>query len=71
MEFGRRNEFGSKPVNVGDEREVTIESIASKGDGIAKIEGLVIFVPGASVGEKVKIKVTDVRRSCAVAEKVG
>ena len=36
-----------KPVAVGDEIEVKIEAIASKGDGIAKKDGFVIFIKGA------------------------
>jgi len=72
MAFGRFDRGDSpKPVKVGDEVETTIVGVASKGDGIAKIEGFVIFVPGASVGEKVKVKITEVRRTCAIAEKVG
>ncbi|MEW6329053.1 MAG: TRAM domain-containing protein [Candidatus Micrarchaeota archaeon] len=68
---GFGGDSGPKPVKVGDELDVTIEAIASKGDGIAKIEGFVIFVPNAKEGEKIRIRVTDVKRSCAVAEKVG
>ena len=62
--------MGPKPVKVGDELDVTIEATASKGDGIAKIEGFVIFIPNAKEGEKIRIRVTEVKRSCALAEKV-
>ncbi|MFH1285895.1 MAG: TRAM domain-containing protein [Candidatus Micrarchaeota archaeon] len=62
---------GPKPVKVGEEVEVTIEAVASKGDGIAKKEGFVIFVPGAAVGEKIMIKITDVRGRYAMGEKAG
>ena len=72
MGFGRG--FGGndmpKPVKVGDELDVTIEAVAAKGDGIAKKDGFVIFVPGAAVGDNIKIRVTAVKPSCAVAEKV-
>jgi predicted RNA-binding protein with TRAM domain len=71
MEFGRKADFGPKPVQVGDERDVTIEAVASKGDGIAKVEGFVIFVPNAKVGEKLKVRITEVKRTCAIAEKIG
>ncbi len=64
-------DFGAKPVKVGDELDVTIEAVAQKGDGIAKIQGFVIFVPGARQGEQVKIRITDVRGRHAIAEKVG
>jgi len=72
MGFGRGG-FGNdmpKPVKVGDELDVTIEAVAAKGDGIAKKEGFVIFVPGTAVGETCKIRVTAVKASSAVAEKV-
>ena len=69
--FGGGRGGGPKPVSVGEELEVTIEAVASKGDGIAKKEGFVIFVPGAKVGDKVKVKITEIRRSFAIAEKVG
>jgi len=62
--------FGEKPVKVGDELEVTIEAIAQKGDGLAKIQGFVVFVPGVSQGETVKVRITDVRGRHAIAEKV-
>ncbi len=58
-----------KPVKVGDELEVTIEAVAAKGDGIAKKDGFVIFVPGTAVGDKIMIRITAVKSSCAVAEK--
>ncbi|MBM3229059.1 TRAM domain-containing protein [Candidatus Parvarchaeota archaeon] len=63
--------MGPKPVKVGDEIDVTIEAVAAKGDGIAKKDGFVIFVPGAAMGETCKVKVTDVRRRFAIAQKAG
>jgi len=74
MGFGRGGFGGGndmpKPVKVGDELDVTIEAVAAKGDGIAKKEGFVIFVPGVAVGENCKIRITAVKASSAVAEKV-
>ncbi len=73
MGFGRGDYGGSdmpKPVKVGDELDVTIEAVAAKGDGIAKKDGFVIFVPGTAQGETIKIRITAVKPSCAVAEKV-
>lgn len=60
-----------KPVNVGDEVDVTIESVGGQGDGIAKVNGFVVFVKGTSKGDRVKIKITDVKRTYAVGEKIG
>ena len=71
MGFGRGgyNDM-PKPVKAGDELDVTIEAVAAKGDGIAKKDGFVIFVPGTKQGETCKIRITMVKQSSAVAEKV-
>ena len=73
MGFGRGGFGGNdmpKPVKVGDEIDVTIEAVAAKGDGIAKKDGFVIFVPGTAVGDNCKIRITAVKASSAVAEKI-
>ncbi len=70
--YGKSRGFGMdvpKPVKVGDELDVTIEAVASKGDGIAKKDGFVIFVPGAKSGETIKVRITNVKRTCAEAER--
>lgn len=64
------NYFLPKPVKVGDVMEVTIEGTASRGDGIAKHEGFVIFVKGAKPGDKVTVKITEVRTRFAIGEPV-
>jgi predicted RNA-binding protein with TRAM domain len=65
------NYFLPKPVKVGDELDLTIEAVASKGDGIAKKDGYVIFVSGAKQGDTVKAKITEVRARFAIAELVA
>ena len=59
------------PVKVGDELNVKIEAVGEKGDGIAKKDGFVLFVPGAKEGEEVKIRVTRVLQKVGFAELVG
>lgn len=59
------------PVKVGESYDVSIDDIAKEGDGIARIEGFVIFVPQTKVGDKVKITVNKVMRKFAIAEKVA
>ncbi len=59
------------PVKEGDEFDVTIEATGEKGDGIARRQGFVIFVPGVKEGDNVKIKVTRVLRKVGFAELVG
>jgi predicted RNA-binding protein with TRAM domain len=56
------------PVEEGKEYEVTIDAQGSKGDGIAHYEGFVIFVTHAKVGDKVKVKITALRRTFAIGE---
>lgn len=56
---GFRSE-GPKPVEVGKEYDVTIAETSRRGDGVAKIDGFVIFVAGGKQGEKARIKVTQV-----------
>jgi len=57
------------PVDVGETRYVEIEDIGKQGDGIARVErGYVIIVPGADVGEQVKIEITEVKSNFAVGE---
>ena len=59
------------PVKVGDELDVKIEAVGEKGDGIAKKDGFVLFVPGTKQGDEVKIKVTRVLQKVGFAEVVG
>lgn len=59
------------PVKVGDEIDVTIEAVGQKGDGIAKKEGFVLFVPNAKEGQRVKVRVTKVFRKVGFADIVG
>ena len=57
------------PVEIGELRYVEIEDIGKQGDGIARVErGYVIIVPGAEVGDRVKIEVTEVKSNFAVGE---
>jgi len=57
------------PVEPGEIRYVEVEDIGKQGDGIARVErGYVIIVPGAEVGERVKVEVTEVKSNFAVGE---
>jgi predicted RNA-binding protein with TRAM domain len=57
------------PVDEGEIRYVEVEDLGKQGDGIARVErGYVIIVPGAEVGERVKIEVTEVKSNFAVGE---
>ena len=57
------------PVETGEVRYVEIEDIGKQGDGIARVErGYVIIVPGAEIGERVKVEITEVKSNFAVGE---
>jgi predicted RNA-binding protein with TRAM domain len=58
------------PVEVGKEYDVEIEDIAKQGDGIARVEGFVIFVPETKVGDHVTIAIDRVMRRFAIGHKV-
>jgi predicted RNA-binding protein with TRAM domain len=58
----------SSPINEGDEYDVKIEDTGRDGDGIARIEGFVVFVSGAKVGDEVKIRINSTRRNFAFAD---
>lgn len=65
------NSGQSAPVSVGEVHEVNIDAVGGKGDGIAKIKGFVLFVPGVQKGDAVKIKITKVLQNVGFAEVVG
>ena len=60
--------FGSKPVETGKEYNAQITETSKKGDGIAKIQGFVIFVKDTQIGQDVKAKVTSVGERFAPVE---
>lgn len=68
--FGNHgNDRGNNiPVKEGREYKVKIEDTGRDGDGIARIEGFVVFVADAKVGEEVTIRVNSVRMKFAFAD---
>ena len=64
------NDSMAPPVQVGEAYDVSIDAVGGKGDGIARIRGFVLFVPGVKKGDYVKIKVTKVLQNVGFAEVV-
>ena len=60
--------FGPKPVEAGKEYDVQVTEVSRKGDGIARIQGFVIFVKDGKVGQNTKVRVTNVGARFATAE---
>lgn len=50
--------------------EVYIEDMSAEGQGIGRSDGLVVFVPGAVVGDTVKAQLTKVKKSYAFSKLV-
>ena len=57
-----------KPVKVGEELDVLVSELSRRGDGVARIQGFVIFIPNAKQGTQVKIRIKEIRPSFATAE---
>lgn len=59
----------SPPVEPGDIREVTIDSLGDQGDGIAKIDrGYVVIVPGTRPDDEVTIEIEQAKENVAFAQ---
>jgi len=57
------------PVDVGETREVEIDSIGDKGDGIARIDqGYVVIVPETEVGDRATVRIENAQENVAFAE---
>ncbi len=70
---GRRGHgkgFKRYPVELGEELEVEITELSPKEEGIAKVQGLVIYVPNAKPGNHVKIKIMHIDGKTVKAEMI-
>jgi len=62
--------FQPAPVKEGQELNVVIDDIGSRGDGITRVQNFLIFVPQAKVGERLNVRILKVGRKFAIAEKI-
>ncbi|BAI61957.1 ribosomal RNA large subunit methyltransferase J [Methanocella paludicola SANAE] len=53
--------FLTTGIRKGDVLDLAIDGVGKNGDGIAHVDGFVIFVKGAKQGSRVKVKITDVK----------
>ena len=58
------------PVKMGDVYELQIESLGRSGDGIALIDGFAVFVKGAKLGEKIRVKIEAVKHNFAFGKPI-
>ncbi|MEM0475457.1 MAG: TRAM domain-containing protein [Candidatus Norongarragalinales archaeon] len=69
--YGGGSGFRAQPVKEGEEYDVQITDVSRRGDGIAKIQGFIIFVAGSVQGEACRVRIKSVARKFAVGEKLG
>lgn len=60
----------SPPISVGEEHTGIIASVGEKGDGVLRVKGFVVFVPGVEKGDFVKVRITKVLPKVSFGELV-
>src|ERR1700756_1892437 len=55
------------PVTKGEELELDVDSLAFGGNGVARLDGFVVFVRRGLPGDRVRAQVTKVKRGYAEA----
>jgi predicted RNA-binding protein with TRAM domain len=68
----RQRESPEPPVEEGEVREVTIETVGDQGDGIAKVDrGYVVIVPDTQPGQQPTVEIEQVQQNVAFASVVA
>lgn len=52
-------------IKIDDVYEVTIDSLENEASGVAKVGGMVVFIPKTLIGEKVRIRITEIKKNYA------
>jgi predicted RNA-binding protein with TRAM domain len=58
------------PVKRGQIIKLYIKDVSKKGDGVGHYEKFAIFVEGAKEGEKITVKIIEVKQNCAVGKRI-
>jgi len=66
-----RGSSTSKPVEIGKQYEVEITEISRQGDGVARVQGFVMFIKNGKVSQNVKVQVERVGARFATATPVA
>ncbi len=59
---------GFFPVKKGEIYEANVADVSRRGDGIAYINGVKVFIKGAARGERVRVRITALKKGYAEAE---
>jgi len=57
-------------IKEGQEINLVIDDIGSRGDGVSRLGDFLIFVPGSRVGERLRVKILRVENKFAIAERM-
>jgi predicted RNA-binding protein with TRAM domain len=63
---GFRGPPGPAPVEVGKEYELEVTEVSKQGDGVARVQGFVIFVKRGTVGQKATVKIDQIGNRFAI-----
>lgn len=55
-------------MQIGEILELDITSVGMNGEGVARVDGFVVFIDGALVGERVKARIAQIKKSFCIAK---
>ncbi|MBE3036237.1 MAG: 23S rRNA (uracil(1939)-C(5))-methyltransferase RlmD [Candidatus Atribacteria bacterium] len=54
-----------KPVHLEEDHEFMVNGYSHQGEGIGRVNNFTVFVPGAILGERIRVKITEVKKNFA------
>lgn len=54
-----------KPVHLEEDHEFMVNGYSHQGEGIGRVNNFTVFVPGAILGERVRVKINEVKKNFA------
>lgn len=60
--------MNDKPVQLEEKYELIVNGYSHQGEGIGRINNFTVFVPGAILGERVRVKISEVKKNFARGE---
>lgn len=51
-------------MNKGEKYEIEITDLGNNGEGIGRIDGMAVFVPGALPGDRIMAEITETKELC-------
>ncbi|HZK61276.1 MAG TPA: 23S rRNA (uracil(1939)-C(5))-methyltransferase RlmD, partial [Anaerovoracaceae bacterium] len=54
-----------KPVHLKEDYEFIVNGYSHQGEGIGRVNNFTVFVPGTILGEKIRVKITEVKKNFA------